>query len=55
MTNINQSPPDDAATTAVFYARRLRRALEAVPLQQQALHDMQDFIDVMIAQIRGEL
>lgn len=45
----------DAITTAVFYARCLSITLDHVPLQQQARIDMQDLLDVMIQQIRGEL
>ena len=52
---ITASPAQDAITTAVFYARCMSVALDAVPLQQQARIDMQDLLDVMIQQIRGEL
>ena len=52
---ITASPAQDAITTAVFYARCLSITLDHVPLQQQARIDMQDLLDVMIQQIRGEL
>ncbi len=51
---ITASPAQDAITTAVFYARCLSITLDHVPLQQQARIDMQDLLDVMIQQIRGE-
>lgn len=50
-----QSTVNDAIMTAVFYARCLSITLDHVPLQQQARIDMQDLLDVMIQQIRGEL
>ena len=46
---------DDVVMTAVFFARRLRGALDYVPLHPQTRIDMQDFLDMMIQQIRGEL
>ena len=46
---------NEAITTAVFYAKCFSATLDEIPMQQQARIDMQDLLDVMIQQIRGEL
>lgn len=46
---------DDAVTTAVFYLRCAIIALDRVPLAHQARVDMQDLLEVMIKQVKGEL
>ena len=47
--------PVDPINHAVIAAKLFKHTLDAVPLQQQARIDMQDLLDVMIQQIRGEL